>query len=153
PAQRIYITSAANDSGITFAVVGTVQGPPAFGPGIVVKETITGANTGVVSSVNLYTTIISITTSNSTAGNVTVGNYTTATLDKARQILFTPAGSDSGVTYTLAGTDWAGAPISETVTGVNNPSTATSVLSYLTVTSILLSGSTASTMTVGTNGV
>ena len=40
-AQRIYITSAGNDSGVTFAVKGLDRN------GAAVSETITGANTGV----------------------------------------------------------------------------------------------------------
>lgn len=39
--QRIYISSGANISNRTFAVVGTVQTPTSFGPGAVVSETIT----------------------------------------------------------------------------------------------------------------
>ncbi len=147
--QYIYITSAANDSGRSFVVVGTVftlNGP------LAVTETITGANTSTVSSSKQYCTITSITVDAGTAGALTVGSYSVATLDVARQVLFTSAGNDSGITFALAGTDWAGSPISETITGANT-STAVSVLDYLTITSITTSGAVASTLTVGTNGV
>lgn len=146
----IYITSAGNDSGITFAIVGTVYS--ALTPDPVVKETITGANASVVASANSYQSIISITPSSNTASTVTVGALGFATLDTARQIIFTSAGNDSGLTFTPSGTDAAGNSISEAITGAN-AGIAVSALSYLTVKSIKTSGSTASTLTVGTSGV
>jgi hypothetical protein len=148
--QRIYITGGSNESAKTFAVVGTKLTPLGLTS---VTETITGPNASTVSSINQYYTIISITASAGTTGAITVGQYGTATLDVARQVLFTPAGADSGITYTISGTDVSGTAISETVTGVNNPSTAVTTLSYLTITSLSTSGAVASTMTVGTNGV
>jgi len=149
---RIYITSAGNDSGVTFAVVGTLQGPGTFGPGAVFTETITGANTSIVSSSNIYSTIISITISGASASTVTVGTNGIATLDTARRVIMTSGGNDTGMTFALAGTDWAGNAISETVTGASGAA-ATSVLDYLTVTSIKTSAAVATTVTVGTNGV
>lgn len=148
---RIYITGGSNESGKTFVVTG-YRFAPQGGP-FVVTETITGPNASTVSSLNVYDQIISITVSAATAGAITVGHYGTAVLDTARQILFTPAGNDAGITYTIAGTDWSGLPISEVITGVANPTTATSVLDYATVTSIQLSAASAGTTTVGTNGV
>jgi hypothetical protein len=148
--QRIYITGGSDESGKTFAVVGTKLSPNGL---ISVTETITGPNASTVSSINQYYSIISITASAGTTGAITVGAYGTATLDIARQVLFTPAGNDSSITYTIAGTDVNGQPISEVVTGVNNPSTAVTALSYKTITSIATSGAVGSTITVGTNGV
>jgi hypothetical protein len=150
-ASRIYITGGSDESGKTFAVVGYRFGPQG-GP-YVVTETITGPNASTVSSLNQYDQIISITASAGTTGAITVGHYGTVTLDTARQILFTPAGNDASITYTITGTDYDNVPISEVVTGVANPSTATTALSYKTITSIALSGAAASTMTVGTNTV
>lgn len=150
--QRIYITSAADESGKTFTVVGTVQSSTTFGPGVVVTETITGPSTSTASSANAYSTIISITVSAGTTGAITVGNYSTATLDQGRRVILTSAGNDSGITFTVTGTDWAGNPRSEVVTG-GNIAAATTVLDYLTIVSIRSSGAVASTVTVGTNGV
>lgn len=147
--QYIYITCAGNESGRTFTVVGTVftlNGP------LAVTETITGANASTVSSSKQYCTITSITVDAGTAGAITVGSYSSATLDVARQVLITSAGNDSGITFAIVGTDWAGSPISEAVTGANT-STATSLLNYLTITSITTSAAVASTVTIGTNGV
>jgi hypothetical protein len=139
--QYIYVTSAGNDSGITFKVVGLDNN------GASVTETITGSNAGVAVSANQYRSIISITTSGSTAAAITVGSYGAATMDTPRQVLITTA---SAISFTITGTDWAGAAISETVT--NSGASVASVLSYATVTSISASAAGTS-ITVGTNGV
>jgi len=147
----IYITSAGNDAAITWAIVGT-----AFSPGgtpIVIKETINGTNASVSASKNSYASIISITPSGNTASTVTVGAMGFATLDAARQLLFTSGGTDTGITITVLGTDWAGTPISETLTGGSSGSPVATVLDYLTVTSVTVSAATASTISIGTNGV
>lgn len=149
-ASFIYITTAADETGKTFAVVGyrfAANGGP-----YVVTETITGASTSTVSSVNRYDQIISITASAGTSGAITVGHYNTATLDVARQVLFTSAGNDVGTIATLIGTDVNGQPITEPVT-LTNGSTAVSTLNYKTVASISTNAALATTIQVGTNGV
>lgn len=75
-----------------------------------------------------------------------------AVLDKPRRVLITSAGNNSGITFTVTGTTFAGSSVSETVTGANVGSVAT-VTDFATVTSIVTSGATASTITVGTNSV
>lgn len=75
-----------------------------------------------------------------------------ATLDHARRVGITSAGNDSGITFTLTGTDWAGNAVSEVLAGAN-AGVATSILDYLTISSIVTSNSTASTITVGTTAV
>jgi hypothetical protein len=67
-ARRVIITSAGNDSSITFTIVGTDRyGRPQ-------SETVTGANTPtVVQSVKDYLTVTSITPSGNTASTVTAG--------------------------------------------------------------------------------
>lgn len=150
--QRIYITSAADETGVDFTVVGTLQSSNTFGPGVVVSEVITGVDTGVAASTNLYSSILSISTDGATTGNVTVGHSGTATMDMARRVIITSGGDDTGITFTLAGTDWAGNPIGEVVAGVSTAA-ASSVLDYLTVTSVLASGASAGALQVGTNGV
>lgn len=74
-----------------------------------------------------------------------------ATLDTARHVLFTSGGDDSGITFTVTGTNYSGAPQTETITG-GNP-TASTTQNFKKVTSITHTGSVASTLTVGTNGV
>lgn len=145
--QAIYITSAGNDSGITFAVVGLDINSVAQ------TETLQGTDDSVVASSKFYSRILSITTSGATsASGVTVGTMGPAVLDTARNVIFTSAGDDAGITITIYGTDWAGTPISETVTG-GDATAASTVLDYLTVTQVLVSGATASTIEIGTNGV
>ena len=147
--SRIYLTSSGNDSGITFAIVGTLY--TLTGP-VAVTETITGANASVVMSSKLYSTIISITASGAAAGTVSAGHSGISTVDLQRRIIFTSGGNDTGITFTITGTDSTGNPITETVTGASGGA-ASSVLSYLTVTSVLTSGAVATTIKVGTNGV
>lgn len=149
---RIYITCAGNNSARTFTVVGTAQSPNTFGPGPVISETITGANTNVVASSKLYSTIISISISGASTGAVTVGHSGTATMDAARRVVIVSAADDSDITFTITGTDWNNNTISEVLTG-GATATVTSVLSYLTVTSILTSAATSGAVTVGSSAV
>jgi hypothetical protein len=142
----VVLVSAGNDSGKTWTVTGI--GPDGRTS---VVETLAAANVSRVATKNKFLKVLSIKLSSGSAGNVTAGTNGVATLDKARQVLFTSGGSDVGITFTITGTNWAGDPISEVVTG--GVSTATSVLDYLTITSIVSSGATASTLTVGTNTV
>jgi hypothetical protein len=66
-ARNVRITSAGNDSGITFAVSGfDIYGNP-------MNETITGANAGVASGAKAFKYIKSVTSSAAAAGNVSVG--------------------------------------------------------------------------------
>lgn len=150
--QRIYITGGSNESGKTFTIYGTSYTPggvSTFG----VTETVTGANASRVSSANQYLTITRIAVSGATTGAITVGAYGPATLDTARRVLFTPTGNDSGITYFVSGLDGSGIPITETLAGVNNPSTAYTVLDYAVINSILTSGAVGTALTVGTNGI
>lgn len=146
----ITITSAGDDHLITFRIVGKPYSPQS-GAAANISETVTGSNASVVASANSYQSIISITPSGNTASTVTVGAMGFATLDVARQVLITSGASDAGITFTITGGDWAGSPISEVLTG--GAATAVSVNDYLTINSIQASGATASTVTVGTNGV
>lgn len=76
-----------------------------------------------------------------------------ATLDVPRRVLITNVGNDSGVTFTVYGTTFGGAPVSEALQGTSG-STVASTVDFATVTRIATSGSTsASGITVGTNGV
>jgi hypothetical protein len=61
------VTSAGNDTGITFTVVGTDR------YGNAISETFAGANASVASGAKNFATVTSITPSGNTAGNVTAG--------------------------------------------------------------------------------
>ena len=151
-AQYVTITSAGNDSALTWTIVG-IRGSAAEG-GVtgVFTETVSGTNASVSSTLYVYSIVISVTPSGNTAAAVTVGTGGLALLDTARRVLITSAGNDSGITFTITGVDWAGTTISETLTG-GNAAAVYSTLDYLGVVKIAVSGATASTVTVGTNGV
>lgn len=148
--RKIYITSVGDDSGVTFTITGQSYGP--IGGPFAVTETITGANASVVSSVNSYYTISKIHISGASAAAVTVGAGGLAVLDHARRVIITSTGDETGITFTISGTDASGYPISEVVAG-KAIAAASSVLDYKTVSSVVTSGATTNTVTVGTNGV
>lgn len=75
-----------------------------------------------------------------------------AVLDTQRRVIITSAGNDSGITWTVNGTNDYNQPITDTFPGAN-AAAAQSNLDFKTVTSIYGSGATASTVTAGTNGV
>ena len=87
------------------------------------------------------------------AGNLTLNGSLVssgvATFDVARRVGITSAGNDTGITWTITGTDRYGRPQSETLTGAN-ATVVQSVKDYATVTKIAGSGATASTVTAGT---
>lgn len=66
----VSITSAGNDSGKTFSIIGIANGVPT-------TEAVTGANTSAATSTNLFSKITSITVSGNTAAAVTVGTTST----------------------------------------------------------------------------
>jgi hypothetical protein len=109
------------------------------------------AKTLAAASVN----IIAQSQSLAAAGNLTLNGAAAgggvATLDTQRRVLVTSAGNDSGITFTVFGTNQGGNVIQETVTGANAGAVATNQ-DFLTVTRVAASGATASTVQVGTNG-
>jgi hypothetical protein len=76
-----------------------------------------------------------------------------ATLDTQRRIIVTSGGNDTGITFTIFGTNQAGAAIQETVTGASGAASLPTNQDFLTVTAVTHTGSVASTVTVGTSGV
>ena len=76
------------------------------------------------------------------------------TLDFPRRVIITPGSgnNDSGVKFTIVGTDWNGYPVTEVLAGGNNVAVQ-SLYDYATIASITPNGSTGANMTVGTNGV
>lgn len=139
----VVLVSAGNDSGKTWTVVGL--GPDNY---TAQSETVAAANASRTATVKKYAKITSVTLSSASAGNVSVGVNGVATITQPRRIAFTSGGADTGVTFAINGTDWAGNGISETVTGASGAAAYT-VLSYKTVTSIVASAATTSTLIVG----
>lgn len=86
---------------------------------------------------------------------LTAGAIAKTVPDTPRRVLFTPAGAEgtNSTVWTIYGTDWNNTIISESVSGVNNPSTAYTVYDYKTVTRIAVNKAQAGAVTVGTNGI
>lgn len=82
--------------------------------------------------------------------NGTLATAGVANLVTAQFVGITSAGDDSGITFTVTGTDRYGRPQSETIAGTNT-TLAQTTKNFLTVTQIASSGSTASTVTAGIN--
>lgn len=74
-----------------------------------------------------------------------------AVLDSPRRILFTSGTSDTGITFTVVGTNSSGNPLTETITG--GATVASTTQDFKTVSSVTHSGSVAGTLTIGTSGV
>lgn len=143
----VVIASAGNDTGITFTVKGVGLDGISYE-----SETLTGSNTSLVTTTKRFLSVTAITASAAAAGNVSAGISGTTTLDVPRRILITSSGNDSGRTFTVTGTDWNGSAVSESITGPNTTTTYT-LTDFKTVTSVTISGSSASTVKVGTNGI
>ena len=147
PAQGVVIVSSGNDSGATITVTGlAADGRTAQ------SETITGANTSRTATTKIYSQVNSVVLSAGSAGTISVGTNGVATNLQPRKITLTSGGNDTGVNFTITGTDINGNTQSEVLAGASSAA-ATSVLVYKTVTSITTSAATASTLTVGTSAV
>jgi len=83
-------------------------------------------------------------------GALTSGGAYTADTGTARQITLLSASDDSGITFTVVGTDVNGDALSETVTGAN-AGTATSTGYFATISSITAVGNPAGNMSAGIN--
>lgn len=84
------------------------------------------------------------------AGAITLLNTAGVALDVARRVIVTSGGTDSGISFTVNGTNRDGNPVSETVLGVNTAAVATTQ-DFKRVNSVTHTGTVAGTVTVGTN--
>lgn len=86
------------------------------------------------------------------AGNLTldgaVASGGVATLTPARNVTILSAGDDSGITFTVTGTDFFGETLVETITGAN-AGTASGAKAFATVTQIAASGAAAGNVSAG----
>lgn len=146
PAAQIVLASTGDESGKTFVIVGKAADGYS-----VQSETIAGpkANSRTATT-KFFSSVTSVTISAASVGNVSVGVNGVATITAPRRIRFVSGGTDTGITFTVTGTDPGGDPISEIVTG-GDTTTVNSTLTYKTITSIVASGATASTLTVGSS--
>lgn len=143
----ITVTSDADDTPNTFTVTGT----NIYGGAVV--ETVTGPNTATSVLSKEFATIKTVAISGAAVGNVSVGwAQSPVTLDAPRRVLITAGADESGNTFVITGTNWAGDVISETLAGTN-ASTSQSVYDYKTVTSVAITSNAAGSIDVGTSGV
>lgn len=83
-------------------------------------------------------------------GAITLANTAGVALDVARRVIITSGGTDSGISFTVNGTNRDGNPISEIVLGVNTAAAATTQ-DFARVNSATHTGTVATTITIGTN--
>lgn len=134
---KLVITSAGNDSGITFTVTGIRVGDLS---NTVVSETLTGANAGTVTSSNFYSRVDSVTASGASAGNVKIGTTGSLALPRTRiKGLYYVASATAG-TIKFNVNNLA----SQLVLQMNTPASATHTTSlYMAAEGILTTRSTA----------
>lgn len=98
------------------------------------------------------TTAIAAAQSLSAAGPLTLTTSTGVTLTPARRVVISDTGNDATLKYTITGLNKFGNAITEIVNGTSGSSNY-SAYDYLTVLSIVSSGSTASNVSAGTNSI
>ena len=110
---------------------------------------VAGSANAAALSQQLYAGGLALTLNGALATNGVV------TFDAPRRVLITSNGNDSGIEWTITGTPrgelGSGATQTEVITG-GNAVAVSSTQDFLTVTSIVASGPTASTVTAGTSG-
>ena len=138
----------ASISGVTMTVTVATSGalgPTQFltGAGMVAGTTIVSQGTGV-SGLGTY-----IVNPAQTFASGAITSSQVATLDNPRHIQILSTATETGRVFTVVGTDWNGAPATETITGVTT-SAVSSKYSYKTVTSVSISTTSAGNISIGT---
>ena len=85
-------------------------------------------------------------------GVATIDAASSANLENGRRVIITSGGNDTGINWTVVGTNSSGSVITDTFAGASGGA-AQSNLDFVTVTSITPSGAVATTAEAGTNGV
>jgi len=88
------------------------------------------------------------------AGDITLLTNDVSPYGTGYKLLFTSAGNDAGITFTITGVkvgDLSGASVTEEVTGAN-ASTASSTNFYTSVSNISVDGASAGNVSIGTTG-
>jgi len=128
---RVSLTSAGNQSAITF----TIRGLDATGTEI--SETLAGPNATTVFSANIYAVVTSVYSSATMTGTTSVGYSNTAVFPiPARITQVSGATSNTGVTWVITGIDNDGTLITENLTGAGIGLSVTSTNTYRVIASI-----------------
>jgi len=146
-----FLSTTASAAVAPGGVVIPVASVTGLAPGQSVSDTTSGALVNaVVTGVGTASVVIY-----PPVGGTGVGSGDTivfggvATLDTGRRVIITSGGNDTGITFTVTGTNEVGQKISDTFAGASGAA-ATSNLDFVTVTSITHTGSVATTVTAGT---
>jgi len=141
---KVVITSAGNDSGITFTIRGLRVGDLT---NTVVSEVVTGANASTAISSNYYARVDSITASGASAGNVKIGTTGSLALPRTRikGLYYVGTASAGSISFNVNGL------ASQLILQVNTPASATAVNSlYMAAEGILTTRSSPQDFTVVT---
>ncbi len=134
---KVVITSAGDDTGITFTLTGIRVGDLT---NTVVSETLTGANASTVTSNNFYARLDSVTASGASAGNVKIGTTGSLALPRTRikGLYFVGTATAGSIKFNV--NDLA----SQLILQINTPASATQTSSlYMAAEGILTTRSTA----------
>lgn len=145
PARRLVIYSDGNDSGVTFTITGTGAG------GFKLVEAITGPNTTSVYSIGVFKTVTDVTISAAGTGSIEVGATGIGTMDVTRHAAIYSAGNIATVVFTVYGTDRYGSDVTDTITGINNTTVASSK-NFAIVTRIAADAAVGTNAEAGTVG-
>lgn len=142
---RVSITGGSDESGKTFTVTGKNSA------GATITEAITGPNATTVFGSTEFAYVTQIAVSAATTGAITAGVQGTVTLGTPQHITVFSAADDTGVVFTVTGTDRYGNAITENITG-ENAGTAAGLLNFATVTKVVADGATTGAAEVGVDG-
>lgn len=134
---KLVITSAGNDTGITFTITGIKVGDLT---NTVVSEVVTGANATTATSSNYYARVDSITASGASAGNVKIGTTGSLALPRTRikGLYFVGTATAGTIKFNVNGLS------SQLILQLNTPASAIQTSSlYMAAEGILTTRSTA----------
>ena len=134
---KLIITSAGDDSGITFTITGIKVGDLT---NTVVSEVVTGANATTATSSNYYARVDSITASGASAGNVKIGTTGSLALPRTRikGLYFVGTATAGTIKFNVNGLS------SQLILQLNTPASAIQTSSlYMAAEGILTTRSTA----------
>ena len=117
------------------------------------SETINGVNGSIASGSITFNEITSVTSSNDTSGSIQVGTQAKAVAFDPSAITITPAGTDTGDKYTIVGLDQFGNAQTEVLAADAAGITVTSTKVFSKISSIISTGSSSSSVGIGTQRV
>ncbi|MDA9807625.1 flagellar hook-associated protein FlgK [Alphaproteobacteria bacterium] len=139
----ISISSASNNSSVTFTITGTDI------DGNAQTETITGVNNNTVTGTKLFKTVSQISNDNNTY-NVNVGTAPAIVNIDGTRVSLTSTANETNNTFQIVGTDVNGLSQTETIYGPNSGGTVYTKQLFKTITSITPSISTQGNIQAGT---